>query len=207
MIDSQLEWFALPPLHGHLATSGDTLVVVSGGGGAADICYSSYNASTSPPQQRAFWPQLLRWRDVGLVHHSFNHSITYSINFWVPTMDQILSQAYDWEARQIKPLHACHFHSEHVAEGKEKEELDMSKSWLKYQVGMSAMWKVQMLVWLCVTWGWLLIGWPQKPLKKLTWFICLQWLTVGKVLLYSLPGLVLLSQGRYFHNYSCFIYS
>lgn len=43
-------------------------------------------------------------------------------------MDQILSQGYDWEAGQKKPLHSCHLHSERVAEGKEKEELDVSKS-------------------------------------------------------------------------------
>lgn len=42
-------------------------------------------------------------------------------------MDQILSQAYDWEARQKKPLNSCHLRSEYVVEGKEKEELDMSK--------------------------------------------------------------------------------
>lgn len=42
-------------------------------------------------------------------------------------MDQILSQACDWGARQKKPLHSRHLHSERVVEGKEKEELDMSK--------------------------------------------------------------------------------
>ena len=42
-------------------------------------------------------------------------------------MDQILSQAYDWEARQKKPLHSCHLRSERVVERKEKEELDVRK--------------------------------------------------------------------------------